>query len=572
MRRALIGAVVVVLAVLVPAGAASAHAELESSTPADGSVVKTAPTSISLQFSEGVSVRPDGVRVLDASGARVDKSKAKADGSVITVPVGTLAQGSYLVSWRVISADGHPVQSAFTFSVGKATTLGGDLAGKAFAGSSDRTYEIAAGVFRTFAYLGGLAAAGLVAMGALLRRADEPTPVGRIATSAAAVGLAGVLLQIPVQASLATGTGWNAIAEPGVVSLALTDGIGWSALVSALGLVAILVTGGLPFDGIPRGVALVGAALTPVGFALTGHTRTMSPAVVGYVGDLAHLFAGAAWLGGLVALISLIRLRRAAGDDAGAAEAVARFSGWAAVVLATVVVAGTVMGLIEVGSIHALTGTTYGQVLLVKVAVVTLVALAGAWNRFRLIPAIERAAAAEPEAPESSVGADDSTSDIEPEPVAPAPTTSSPAWPSLLRIVRFEVVGLVAVLCLTGALVNITPAKTAYRPGPVTVDAPLGSGSVHVIVDPSRVGRNDVHVYLLDKLDRPTKEYSTAEFQLTLKAKDVGPLDRTPVYVGNGHFQLVGTVISLPGTWTLTITVKPDRFTEQKASVDFRVR
>ncbi|MCU1358390.1 MAG: Copper resistance protein CopC [Acidimicrobiales bacterium] len=543
---------VVVLVVLVPAGTASAHAELESSNPADGSVLKAAPSSVSLQFSESVSVRSDGVRVVDATSRRVDRSKAEGSGNRVTVPLGKLATGSYLVSWRVISADGHPVRGAFTFSVGRQTTLGSGLAEQAFAGSADRHFEIAAGVFRVLAYVGGLAAAGLVLMGALLRRPDEPTPVGRLAGIAAGLGLAGVVLQIPIQASLATGTGLKAITESGVVGLALADGVGWAALVTAIGLVGILVAGGLPFEGAPRWVALVGAAIAPLGFALTGHTRTMSPAFVGYVADLAHLAAGAAWLGGLLALAIVIRARRAAGDDAGAAEAVAQFSGWAALVLGSVIVAGTAMGWIEVGSLHALTSTTYGKVLLVKVGVVALIAAAAAWNRFRLVPAVSPAAGIEGEEQPVEVPAR--------------------AWSSLVRIVRFEAIGIVAVLALTGALVNITPARTAVGSGPVAVSAPLGSGSVQVDIDPARVGRNDIHAYILDRLGRPTSRYTTATFSLSLPAEDLGPLDRTPVLAGPNHFQLVGTPLSPGGTWTLTITVKPDRFTEQKATVSFRVR
>src|SRR3954471_5670687 len=249
-RRGLLALVAALLAIaiaLVPAGTASAHAELEGSTPADGSIVAQAPRSVTLTFSEGVSVRPDGVRVVDADGTRVDTSHAAASSSVVRVPLkGNLAKGSYLVSWRVISADGHPVRGAFSFSIGKATRLAAGLSQSVFSGSADKPYEIAAGVMRALAYIGALAAAGLVVMGAILRRDDEPTPVTRLAAWAASIGLIGVLGQIPIQASLATGEGIGAITESGVLSLAIIDGVGWATLVSALGLLGILVAVGLP--------------------------------------------------------------------------------------------------------------------------------------------------------------------------------------------------------------------------------------------------------------------------------------------------------------------------------------
>ena len=541
--RALGAVVIVVLAVLLPAGVASAHAILESSNPPDGSVVPVAPTSVTLTFSEDVQVQPDGVRVIDGSGARLDQGKAKAAGSQVEVPVKALARGSYLVSWRVISADSHPVRGAFTFSVGSKTTLGSGLASRAFAGSADRAYQIAGGVLRVLSYVGALAAAGMVALGALLRRDDEPTPVSRLAAVAAVVGLVGLLGQIPVQAALATGQGVGSVVQPGVIGLVIGDGIGWSTLVTGLGLIGIAMAMNLPFRGPPRAVALTGAALTPLGFALTGHSRTMSPAVIGYGADVAHLVAAAAWFGGLVALVGIVRRRRAAHDDPGAVEAVARFSGWAAWSLALVVVAGTTMGWLEVGGLHALVSTTYGVVLLVKVGLVTLVVALAAWNRYRLLPAAHR-----------EEGGDTGT------------------WSALVGIIRFEVVGLVAVLALTGALVNITPAKDSVASGPVSVSAPLGEGSVQVIIDPARVGRNDIHAYILDRLGRPDSRYKTADFALAVPALDIGPLHRPPLDGGAGHFLLVGTELTPGGTWTLTISVQPDRFTIQKATVTFRVR
>jgi copper transport protein len=383
----------------------------------------------------------------------------------------------------------------------------------------------------------------MVAMGALLRRPDEPTPVGRLAVAASVVGLVGVLGQIPIQAALATGQGLGSITQPGVFGLAVGDGIGWSTLVTGLGVLAILLTGNLPFAGAPARVAVGGAAIIPLGFAVTGHTRTMSPAVVGYTADLAHLVAGAAWFGGLLALAGLVRHRRAEGDDHGAVLAVAQFSGFAAASLAAVVVAGTAMGWIEVGSIHALTSTTYGKVLLVKVAAVALVVAMAAWNRYRLLPSARQEEG-----------------------------QHTPTWSALVNLVRAEAIGIVVVLGLTGALVNITPAKDAVRAGPITLEAPLGEGSVQVIVDPARVGRNDIHAYLLDKLGRPATQYETADFALSLPAQSLGPLHRTPVVGGPGHFQLIGTELTPGGTWKLVITVQPDRFTEQKATVTFRVR
>jgi copper transport protein len=104
------------------------------------------------------------------------------------------------------------------------------------------------------------------------------------------------------------------------------------------------------------------------------------------------------------------------------------------------------------------------------------------------------------------------------------------------------------------------------------VSAPLGEGSVELVVDPGRPGRNDLHAYLLDAGGGPDDSYDDASFALALPALDIGPLEHEPVLAAPGHFQLLGTDLDLPGEWTLTVTVKPDRFTEQIATLRFRIQ
>lgn len=553
--RALLALVVLGVLVLAPASVASAHAEIASTDPTDGAVLETAPSQITLRFTEGITVRPDGVRVLDRDAERVDGGIAEANGDVVVAPVEEpLPPGGYVVAWRVVSADGHPIHGAFSFSVGTRTEVDDDVVDRAFAGSADSRDERLGTVLRALAYVAILASAGAVWVGSALRRPDEPTPVGRPVTVLGALGLLAVVLQVPVQASLATGQGLGSIGEAGVLGIALADGVGWSLAITGIGLLALLVTSGLPFRGHVRRLALSGAALAPVGLVVTGHTRTMSPAALGYLADAAHVAAGAVWLGGLGALLSAVRRRRAEGDVAGAAEAVARFSGWAGAVVAVVVAAGLVLAWIEVGSLSALTSTTYGRYLTAKVVVALLVIAGAAWNRFRLVPAVVAPSVAP-----------DAAGDTDPGSAAEA------AWRALQRVVRLEVVGLVVVLILTGQLANTTPARTAVEPGVQSVSAPLGSGTLEVIVDPARPGRNDVHAYLLDARGRPDDRFDTASIELAVPAQDVGPLEREPVRAGPGHFVLVGTDLELAGDWTLTLTVKPDRFTEQQATVGFRV-
>ena len=126
--RGVAAAALSLLALLaLPAFSASAHSQLDSSTPAANSVVSTAPTSIVLDFNEGIQASLADVRLYDSKGKRITLGSphAGANDSIVTVSVPSIGTGLFAVIWRVTSADGHPVDGAFSFQVGTATTANG---------------------------------------------------------------------------------------------------------------------------------------------------------------------------------------------------------------------------------------------------------------------------------------------------------------------------------------------------------------------------------------------------------------------------------------------------------------
>ncbi|MFF0389802.1 FixH family protein [Kitasatospora sp. NPDC004615] len=159
-KRRRLGALLAVLVaalalVLGGATTASAHATLESTDPAQGSVVPTAPAAVTLRFSEGVSLSADSVRVLDPKGTAVDDGKPDhVDGKAATARV-TLRQGlgngTYTVAWRAVSEDSHPIGGAFTFSIGAASDTTVNAAAVQGA-KADGAVGFAYGTARTVAY------------------------------------------------------------------------------------------------------------------------------------------------------------------------------------------------------------------------------------------------------------------------------------------------------------------------------------------------------------------------------------------------------------------------------------
>src|SRR5207248_33031 len=110
---------VAIATVLLTALPASAHAMLQATTPGDGAHLDTAPSVVTMTFSEPVSAPLGAVRVFDARGRRVDNGNVVARDATVSLGLdGSLADGCYIVTWRVISADSHPVRGAFNFTVG----------------------------------------------------------------------------------------------------------------------------------------------------------------------------------------------------------------------------------------------------------------------------------------------------------------------------------------------------------------------------------------------------------------------------------------------------------------------
>lgn len=517
------------------AAPAGAHAMLISSNPTDQARLDRAPQQVVLEFNEDVSAGLGAVRVLAANGSRVDDGvPVVSDGVITTTLRSGLGDGAYVVAWRVLSADSHPIHGALTFTVGDVRAAD-DEAVAALVGDGDDTgYEVLGTIVRGFGYLGALLAAGLSVFLVLAHDGGaEARTLRRLARASAGLAVVGVLVALPVRAALATGAGISSVTEPGVARQVLGDGVGWSTVLVVVGMI------GLVFDRGTRRAVTLGAGAVGVGaFALAGHASTTEPVWLAMTSTGAHAVAGAIWFGGLVGLGWVLHARRT--QYASAGPVVARFSGIAATAVVGVAIAGTIIGWQEVRSLHGLTSTSYGRLLLAKVAIVACVVTIGGWNRFRLVPAMQRAPKA--------------------------------AGSRLRRTVRTEAGLLLAAVGLTAVLVNVTPARADAGAGSVfSATIELGDDTVDLVVDPARAGTNAVHLYLLDEAGRlQAPESLTLRF--SLPAADVGPIEREPFAAGPGHWTVDTNDLSIAGTWTIEVVVRTSKFDQSTATVDVPVK
>ena len=531
-RRLVLFFVVVVGSLTMAAAPASAHAVLLATTPADRAQLDAAPAEVTLEFNEPVSATLGSVRAFDGAGERVDDGDIVSESTRLRLGLRAgLGDGAYVVTYRVISEDAHPVTGAFSFTVGDVAAAEDSAIADLLGEEDEKGWEVAGVVARSLAYAGALLAAGLAVFLRLAHDGGEEAPrLRRWLRRGAVVGAVGVLVVLPIQAALATGLGIGALFETGVASEVLGDGVGFSTAVVLAGLAILAADAG-------RGLAsFVGAAGATCGFALAGHTVTADPRALVMTSDMVHAAAGAVWLGGLVGVAAVLRNRR--GEAAGAAApVVGRFSFIAGLALLGVALGGSFMAWREVRTFDALTSTTYGRVLLAKGSVVVVVALLGAWNRFRLVPAI----------------------------------TSAPKKAGVLlhRAVRVESGLLLLAIAFTAVLVNVTPARTAAGIGGIFSDTvPFGDGSVNIVVDPNRAGDNAIHLYLFDEAGRVSdQDFDELTVDLSLPSSDIGPIERVPYVAGPGHYQVDGSDLSIPGDWTIEVVGRVDRFDQVTAEI-----
>jgi copper transport protein len=542
-----VAAALVALALVLLGGSpAAAHAELVETDPAEGAVVETAPETVTLTFNEPVRLTSQEIAVYDAGGDPV-ASTAGATGTEVTVGLtdaAGLEDGTYVVSWNVLSGDGHPISGALTFSVGAPSA---DVAAPPEPESSSAVVTVLRDVVTVASLLGLLVAAGLALFTALvLPRSWAGTDVRRrlrrLLTVAAGVGAAGAVLQVPIASVYGQGL------ELGDLLAAFDPGLVTNELVSAaLVLVGLAVAVRSSSDAAPdrtTGWLLVaGAGLALAGPSLVGHTRAFAPAPLLVAADVLHVVAGAVWLGGLVGLV--LSLRALAGREVLAAQALARFSTIAGGVLLAVAVAGTFLGWRILGSWGGLVGAAYGWLLLGKVAIALVVAGLGGWNRRRTLPAVEAA-----------VGFGD----------------RERAAAAVTRTVRVEAVLLVVLLGVTGVLVNQSPRPAPVTPAPGATGvgaATAGDLKVLAVMDPRRTGSNTLLLQVQDAAGEPYDPPVHPVVELRTDGLDIGTVTVTPIAAGTYRGEVV---VPRAGVWEVQVGIPLSRFENPVTTVRLTVR
>ncbi|MDF1598619.1 copper resistance protein CopC [Mesorhizobium sp. YIM 152430] len=524
MRIAAFGALVA----LMMAGEAAAHASLTGAEPADGSVGENAPSALRLDFNEPVSplvlriVRPDG-EALDLEDFEVRDRTVE-----IGAPPG-LGEGTHVLTWRVVSSDGHPVGGSVVFSIGAPSA-----APPALGEPVDRTVSAANWLAKLGIYVGLFPGAG--GAFALAWFVSRSRPAARPVLATILVGLMATAVSPGLQGLDALGAPMARLSDPMVWSAGLATSYGPTIKLMLAGLAATALSVLSAGPALSKFLAAAGLAAGAYALTLSGHASAAEPQWLTRPAVALHAAGIAVWVGALVPLGLALRA-----DAPDAITGLKRFSMFIPFAVAALIAAGIVLAIIQVETPAALTGTAYGQLFLAKLGCLAALFALAAFNRWKL--------------------------------TRPVLAQDANARTKLVRSIAAETL-VVLVIIAVAAGWRFTPPPRALAIAaaqPALVHIHTADGMADVAVTPGRAGAVSVSAVIMTGDFGPLDAKEVA-FVFSSPSAGIEPFRREAQRHGDGSWRADGVILPLPGLWTVRLDILVTDFDIVRLSTQIEIR
>jgi copper transport protein len=517
---------------------ASAHAVVVGSDPADGARLAKAPSAVTIRFDESVGLSLGYLRVVDQAGRRVDTGSATHPagiGSSITVSLKSgLGDGSYLASFRVVSADSHPIAGSIRFVVGTGPLGVSEISATT---KVDRGVAIALPTAHWLSFAGVGVVGGSWLIFTLWPAGQRRRVINRVIWAGWTAAVVGALGEFVLQGPYAAGSSLASATKTGLLDATLHANTGQllSLRMVLLGVLGAVLTALLVGDQRrpswgPEAAAIVSVGIV-VTFAAGGHSQSANPRWLAVLVDSLHFTAMMVWLGGLV-IIAIGAFSRADTDDeelAAEQDELAAglpiFSRVALISILTLAGTGTIQAWRELGTVDAITTTWYGKLVITKVVLFTGLVLLGYTARRVLASRMHGRG-------------------------------------TLLRLRRGLVVEVVvgaALLAASGILISQPPGKVSLaalraKPKHATVTV-TNTAQAQVDVTPGTAGPVQVTVTLTGNIT-PIDVSASA----SLPSRQLGPIPMALQAIGPKTYTASDVVLPSPGRWEISVTVKTSEF------------
>ncbi len=556
------GRIVAALAAAVSLAApsvASAHAYLVKTVPAASVVLDAPPPNIQLTYDEAVEPRFAIISVTNAAGQQETTgapTRSPANPDTLVVPLRPrLPQGWYLIYWRAISVDGHPVQGAFTYAVGPNPGPAPQFRVPSISATATAPQLLIA---RWAMFLSVMVAIGLFAF----RIAIARPMVRRVAgTNLRAVSIAFVVasvlgvVSVPVYLDFATANDSLRSVFDVTALLPLfrvtAFGRGYADMTLCFALFCLASWVTLWLDRPERAgrsiaalVSLTGAVLAATATlsipGASGHAAQQSPRGFSLLFDWLHLISGSLWLGGLVGLLVLWF---AVGSDArvrALSTVVPRFSNVAFVSVLVLLGTGTGATIFHMPAINALWETGYGVAILVKIGILTAAVIIASGNLLRTKPRLV-AARREPE-------------------------LGPPAARLLRVLVGTEAILVAGAVFVAAVLSSLAPPPPAFAlqnsalarvgPGRVAQTIKRGNYVLQVLVSPNKAAAPDSFALRITQNGQPVRGANVTlafnHLEMQMPQQEYQLTETQP-----GVYARAAPALVMVGKWGLSFQVTP---------------
>ncbi|MGX4771564.1 copper resistance CopC/CopD family protein [Bradyrhizobium guangdongense] len=480
---------------------ASAHAALISVEPASGSILASAPRAVELRFNEAVV--PGAIQLIDGAARARDDARVMVSGESISVAMPPdLPQGTAVVSYRVISQDGHPVAGSVIFSVGAPTATQPPA-------NPDGRLNALIWLSRIGVYLGLFVGVGGVFFGRWIAWSMTGMSLPRTAllvglpSTVVSLGVLGLdLLGLPL-ASFMTMAPWT-------IAFATSAGPALLVAIAAM-LLALMALGRAWYARALAAIAFAGVGLS---LAMTGHAATASPETLTRPAVFVHGLAVAFWIGALAPLAALLSKPNPA-----VLPLLNRFSRIAVPVVAALALTGLLLAVIQLEEPRALVETSYGLILSVKLALVLSLLALAALNRYRLTPALAKDHA---------------------------------AAPVLKRSILLECGVALGILAVVAGWRFTPPPRTIIPETPLAIHIHTDKAMFQVLVSPGRAGVDDFVLQLMTGEAAPLQA-KEATLTLSLPERGVEPMEREAELGPDGYWHVRKVELPFAGRWHMRI-------------------
>ena len=538
--------------------AAWAHAGLVHTVPRANVVLNSPPAQVRLTYTEAVEPRFAAISVTNAAGLQqtsASPQRSPTDAKTLVVPLEHLSEGWYLVYWRVISVDGHPVRGAFVFAVGPNPGPQPQFVIPSLSETAATPRLIAA---RSIMFVAIMAAIGLFILRvATARPVVQRVPESKLRPLNITFAIASVvgLVAIPIYLVLATAQfALRSAFDLGAVFPVLRASAFGRGLVDLEIVFALFVlAAGLALwidrpERERRSVAeilsvfgaLAAAAAVLLVPGLVGHAAQTSPRGAMVLFDWLHLAAGSTWVGGLIGLLVLWRSLPVARRVAGLVVCVPRFSNTAFVSVLVLIGSGIGASIVHLPTFASLWQTSYGQALLVKIGLLCAALLLAAVNLLRTRPRL----LAYRERPELGPG----------------------AATLLRRLVSGEVLLVVSAVVAAAVLSSLPPPSKALAKvggatahvGPGTVAEVVNKNGyrVELLVNPNRAAAENTFALRISRNGEPVTGAEVV-IGVTMLDMEMGTQSYRLTETSPGTYSASLPALVMVGHWGLSFDVTP---------------